>query len=1201
MKVLTPQQRWAVESDRHTVVTASAGSGKTTVLVQRYLRLVVEHEVDPQRIVAITFTRKAAAEMYARIAAELERLLAAAQQPQELRKFMFLRERLTGAPISTIHSFCAQLLRRFPLEVGVLPSFAELNELEALRLRREVALQTLEELWSDPKWSRPLWELLRQFGRSELEELLQAAVEQSERLVLLQPVLERPWLERLRALRTEFAQALGEMLRQSLPELTHAVRGAEPSGKQARERLVEAEQLIARLHALLQQPEPLDISAVLEQWRRLRELLFSQDGEPRVSLRMPQLPVTARLLRFLDEFADAWQQGSERDPELLQTMDLLARLAQEVLARLEAEKYERNVLDFNDLQLKALQLLQREEVLERLRREIQFLLVDEFQDTNPVQYALVQRLLALERAEHWIGPHVFIVGDPKQSIYGFRDADVRVFERARQELCCRNEWATRAGKLPERAELERRRGDIHLPVSFRLLPELVGFVNTVAGRLFASEPAQVAYEPLVCGRSARGGSIRFLLARRRRRGQEESVLETLSEEELIARAILQWVEGESPLQVWEFDPERRIEQPRPVRWGDIAILTRYRRHLPDLVAVLQQYEIPYLVHAGAGFFQAPEIQDLYSLLRVLHNVRDELALAAVLCSPLFGISSEQLFRIRCMPGTGLWEQLCAAAEQMGELRWVVELLQELLLLAPRVPVAELLQTVNERTAWYLRLRNSPRSAQVRANLDKLLELAREFTARGFRTLPDFVQELGELISMEARESEATLPTGLDAVNVLTIHAAKGLEFPVVVLYRTAEERSRLPELFFSESAGLLAPPMRWERGARLPENTPAIALARYREFQQRYAEEQRVLYVALTRARDHLAIAGTLMVSSSGITAGGLLEMLLQGMQRTPEELTLSRELLLETTVEHFELHEQRSWQEQYQLRIPCLEELPLTPKRRREEAPAVPVIALPEPVRVRWAEERLSATQYALYRHAPEVFVRRSVLGIPASAEELLAGAVVPRDSEREPTDALVAGTLFHELMAQFNRWVDPDGDVEREVLERLVNALIGRSPYARAQYWREWLQERALAVAQTPFVRAHRAALRTALFEYALSFPLGENFLTGTLDLLVPTDSGQWEVWDWKTDRIASPQELERRAELYTPQMQVYAFLVLKRYPQQPDVWVRLLFVEGSREGVPEEHWVQSRRWSRTEIEQLESELTAVAARLFFLPPEG
>jgi hypothetical protein len=94
---------------------------------------------------------------------------------------------------------------------------------------------------------------------------------------------------------------------------------------------------------------------------------------------------------------------------------------------------------------------------------------------------------------------------------------------------------------------------------------------------------------------------------------------------------------------------------------------------------------------------------------------------------------------------------------------------------------------------------------------------------------------------------------------------------------------------------------------------------------------------------------------------------------------------------------------------------------------------------------------------------------------------------------------------------------------------------------------------------------------------------------------------VWDWKTDRIGSPQELERRAELYTPQMQVYAFLVLKRYPQQPDVWVRLLFVEGAREGVPEEHWVQSRRWSRAEIEQLESELTAVAARLFFLPPEG
>ncbi len=1202
----TPEQLWAIRTDRHTVVTASAGSGKTAVLVERYIHLLFSG-VMPQDIVAITFTRKAAAEMYARIAAELERRIAAATTPQELSWLKPLRERLMDAPISTIHSFCAQLLRRFPIEAEVLPDFSELTEAEAERLAQEVALHVVEELLNagDPQ----VWAFVRQYGRRETLLLVILALRNVEQLVFLEALLRRPWQERLCQAQQQFLFLFERALQELLRVLQQGIEEAERSETAQRQASVGQRAQVRALCTQLQQALSVvgqeQVEELLRLWQELRDQAFRKDGYPRSGVvgESSFIPVKLHAIaRLLDELAQAWQHR-HRDAELFQQMDVLYRIVTAVVERLELEKRSRNVLDFNDLQLKALHLLEQPAVIERLRREIRYLLVDEFQDTNPVQYALVRRLLELEHDTGWIGPQVFLVGDPKQSIYGFRGADVRVFERARSELVRRNRWAMEKGLLLSLGSEPRDTGDIHLPVSFRLAPEIVAFVNRVSASLFEQAPGQVAYEPLLCGRPEGKGSVRFLVALES--GANDSA-GSLTEEELIARSILQWVYGEQPLLVGEWSAVQGCEVHRPARYRDIAILARYRLSVPRLTAVLQRYGIPYVVHAGAGFFQTPEVQDFYFLLRFLLNERDDVALAVVLRSPLFALRDEHLLSVALTEGGSFWEKLCRRAEVEGagsELHRVVETLRLLRLLQPRLSLAELLRTVGERTLWLLRLRHHPRFAQIQANVQKLLEFARSFQARGFRTLADFVEELGALIEAEVPETEAVLPIGMDAVNILTIHAAKGLEFPIVVLYRMAETRWKTQPLLIDETAGLLTQLQQWdeESGIWRPLLTPAYVSARYADELRRQAEEQRVLYVGLTRARDHLVLSGTLTLTKDGTVSlpKGLLGFVLEGLGIAPLELARSSELSFSTELTLVGADGGRLCSA-VKLPVPIVRDVPVvTPSKPHPPVGPAPIILL-EPVPVRWSQERLSATHYALFRRWPESFLRRAILGFPATPEEMLYGTIVPSEHERELPEPLILGYLLHQLLAHVLLWTTAEGIPVPERLRQLAHALVMQSPYGSAFATEEWLCERAHAVVSTPFVQRSWDAFRRALREYALTVPLGENFLTGTMDVLLPTEEG-WEIWDWKMGAVRNPEECAALAQLYEPQLQVYAYLVLRRFPEQSRISARLLFVEAAHAGIADEHWIWSRCWERAEIIALEPEFHSVAQRLFVLGTGG
>ncbi|MDW8224953.1 MAG: PD-(D/E)XK nuclease family protein [Bacteroidota bacterium] len=227
---------------------------------------------------------------------------------------------------------------------------------------------------------------------------------------------------------------------------------------------------------------------------------------------------------------------------------------------------------------------------------------------------------------------------------------------------------------------------------------------------------------------------------------------------------------------------------------------------------------------------------------------------------------------------------------------------------------------------------------------------------------------------------------------------------------------------------------------------------------------------------------------------------------------------------------------------------------------------------------------------------MRRAVLGFPATPEELLRGPIIPVDTERELPEPIVLGHLLHQLLASVTLWTTPAGKVVPGRLSELVHALIQQSSYASAAATAEWLSERASAVVASPFLQNQWVAFWNAAREYALTVPLGENFLTGTLDVLLTTPEGV-EVWDWKLGGVASAAECAERARWYEPQLQVYAYLVLRRFPEQPCVRARLLFVEAAHSGAADTDWVWTIVWDRDQVMAWEAELHRVAERLFLL----
>ncbi len=843
------EQVFAFRSD--IVVSAGAGSGKTAALVELYLRLLagetsLGRALEVDEIVAITFTDKAATEMRERVRrGVLERLASGGDKTLWERH----RRALPGAGIATFHAFCSRILRENPAEAEVDPSFALLDELAAGAELANALDGVIEaELVARSADIRLLLQNFPLAGRGHGKGLREHLID-----------LHR--------------QQAGSAGRQPEP-------GTHPDGW-----LAEAGRRFARERARLAELLP-DVVRLLQG----KELKFHDALRPLPELyaKTPLSPADSGVLAAVAAMQGCIAGGWGKEKWLkdaltdsLEAMELcaqealsaplkgaLARLSGKVAAAYGKRKEERGVVDFDDLQRKARDLLERDAEVRALYRErFAVVMVDEFQDTNPLQKELVALLAGP-------GQRLFIVGDPKQSIYLFRGADVTVFVQAQQEV------AANGGQ------------NLFFQESFRSRQGLITFVNRFFGRVmeggdapfevnFRSEdrldPKRRDWDGVPCVELLTAGAPGPAAAQRS------------LEASAIAARITRLVSGQDEVQVYEQGKGQKAKGsgdehlaprtshlapdfvPRRPRYGDIAVLLRRFTHLKVFETELRRLGIPYYVVKGRGFYRCQEVLDLLNFLTWLDSAGDLVALAGVLRSPLCGVSDETLFLLAKLEGgIGSWEKLFsrppipdsrsrileridpADRERLSSLASLADRLRPL---RDRLTLAELLEEILTGTDFASILLTTFQGAQKVANLRKLIEVSRSFTAVEGGSLRRFVNYLTELVEAEPTEAEAVVAAeGEDVVRLMTIHQSKGLEFPVVFVPELgAAATITNTQVAVDDTLGLGVKVAVAGAASRPTLSWREIASLRRRKED---AEAKRLLYVAMTRARDYLVLSG---------------------------------------------------------------------------------------------------------------------------------------------------------------------------------------------------------------------------------------------------------------------------------------------------------------------------------------------------------
>ncbi|MEP6741198.1 MAG: UvrD-helicase domain-containing protein, partial [bacterium] len=1157
------QKLAAYELGRHVSVTAGPGSGKTTVLVARYLHILRSQKLSIDQIVAITFTNRAANEMRERLRERLNQILQTASG-DERRRWLNYKRTLDGAVITTIHGFCARLLREFPVEARVDPQFVLLDEHRAQMLLEVTVEQVLTEFLSANH--AEISRLTLGVGRGRLADGL-AHIYREIRGQGLSFADLKSKTERSHNTEEHYSQALAE-LSQTMNDFLR-VRRTTLATRGNQTQVSSNWPALQKMIATAPQHEGLaDYCRAVEGFRKLRPQARGEFKEHVQALDalvwekdlLGRVPQTC-----LDLFAKRYA---------LELINILARIDQ----RLNHEKQQLSALDFDDLELRALALLSRPEVIARTSERYKFFLVDEFQDTNNVQRQLLERL-ALRPARR-DSANLFIVGDRKQSIYGFRGADVDVF---------REMTATLVAAGGEEKSLR---------LNFRSQPPLISFFNHLFSRLFqpkdevaAAERVQlgyVAHEPSEAKRELRdsGPLIDFLITTESSDEDDDPKLEQSSREldaEQLARRIIELTEsgtagtgtaGVPPAPGGAFtqvmtesdNPEHSAfnESGRDARgpsvrgpsvnYSDIALLFRAMTNVQTYESVFRRANIPYQTVLGRGFYEREEITDLIQLLRFLDNKTDELALAAVLRSPLCGISDNALLALRCAPWLDELEtadpllhfsqtrNLFHALKRHANVAYIntdehalleraADLINGLIARRHNLRIGNLLRYAVEQSEFMTVIAANFDGAQRLANVQRLFTLAERFERSGAHLIRDFVGYVEEFEAIGSRESEGQIDEATNAVRLMTIHQAKGLEFPVVIIPEL-QRYSKIPDHWFllDRHRGLTL---------KVPDGRgKLVAGCTFKTFEERQAlreqfESMRLLYVAATRAENRLIFSGTTKdFESLGGKGDTWLKWIWQSLELPSQPLSgvvaLAPGVQIEITPNLIDRPQQAK-----------LTSEPL-PNPVNEDvvsiAEAFPLLGKIEP-QLDASVQRFSVTQLINYQRCPRQYYFERVLHLP-SADQMavwndaeapeppanltatLKGAVIHRfcetyekkDDTRELLQQSFADVLRLRQAELGDRTMEIDTDAALAELMPLAGNYLTSAVFERVE------QARALAGEHFAAQPSGEVGLWSEV-PFRLRRPLG--ILTGAIDkvLVLPANDGKSftvEIIDFKTNRM-------------------------------------------------------------------------------------
>lgn len=862
--------------NRNILVSAAAGSGKTAVLVERILQKITdrEHPVDIDRLLIVTFTRAAAAEMRERIGLEIQKRLLADPDNENLQRQETL---LFHAQITTIDSFCQSVLRTYFHLIDLDPAFSIVDEGEAKLLRRDTAEELLEEKYREG--DTDFLQFVECFANGKNDENLIEMIWQVYEFSRSHPWPEE-WLEECKKnydidtledlISSEWMKMICEQVDQTLNDLeiirTEALKVANsPYGP-----WMYADALEQDGEILKQLSKGNDYAEYARRFLNIRKFaVLSRKKDEEVS---DEKREQVKLLRdqIKKGIASLQEQYFYQSPqEMLEELkagkvsaQMLLMLASEFGLRFTEKKRERNLLDFSDLEHLALQILVKKEngnvvpgeAALAFSKQFEEIMIDEYQDSNMVQELILTSISRCSMGQN----NLFMVGDVKQSIYRFRLACPELFME-------KYDTYTTEDSENQKIELHknfRSRKEVLFDVNFifrKIMHRNLGNVEyddnaaLYAGIEFPKLVTNVEMDDLTAAKSPLSGSEILLF-------DADSVTET-NAREAEARMIggqIKAIVGRELV----YDKESRHY--RKAEYRDIVILLRsLSGWSEEFLAVLSDMGIPAYTGTRSGYFSALEVRTVLSFLRVLDNPRQDIPFTAVLTSPIGTFATEELAKIRTENPEVSYYEACRAYENAGsdgilreKLQKFFKVLEHFRSCVPYTPMHELLWKIYEETGYFDYVCAMPAGSQRKANLEMLAEKAAAYESTSYRGLFNFVRYIENLQKYEVDFGEAsTIGEEENTVRIMSIHKSKGLEFSVVFLAGAGKKFNRQDargKILIDDKLGIATDYLDLERKVKAPTLKKNV-LSRKMNLES-MGEELRILYVAMTRAKEKLFI-----------------------------------------------------------------------------------------------------------------------------------------------------------------------------------------------------------------------------------------------------------------------------------------------------------------------------------------------------------
>lgn len=1142
------------------VVSAAAGSGKTSVLVERLIRLLADeaHKCPAEQMVVVTFTQDAAGEVRQRLNNALLAKLLEAPDSAWLRQQQTM---LQSAKISTIHSFCFDLLRDQAAVLDIPAGFRVMDDAEEASLRAEIAADVIGVLSTQAETDQAaqnmqtlLYDAFCERDDKPLETLVTDLYQLTESKPFGEYLLDEAAARCETDTMLSAAMALlGDRISEicSLAEKAKTLMDGEKASK-SRTAVQTEYQQSRTLREAWASGDTEKLAACIAGMQKSRFTApKNENGQMAKACRNRAWLCIEALQKWVTPLKFAKQDMARHGALLRAAAELNRRFADALLAA----KRERGALGFGDAMMLTLPLLakrnpdgtvEKTELAEQLSMQYAIIMIDEFQDADDQQDLIFRMLSRGGDAKHY-GANLFVVGDSKQCIYRFRNADPSCFYRAMREA------------VPYADAKPGENAVIHLNRNFRSAPETVGFINHVFSQLMTERVGEIAYDStqaLVCGAKYTPAHrpAEVLLIESAGRGSDDG--DAPDEPRAVAECIRRHLDAGTPVRGADGNP-------RPCRFGDFLILLRTGTQMPKYAKALQEQGIPVCAIEQKKYLHAHEVMMLLDLLRAVDNPQLNIPMASAMLSPLGGFSLDELTEIRVRGrGLTLWQTMRSlhahpekqaeplAADTANRIRTFLDLLEMLRLNAVIDTPEQLIRRIYAQTDFLGMMQLSDGGAQKKANLRALLTYAKRCEESSGGGLSGFLRYIDAILARKEDLKSGGIPAGSENVVTLkTIHKSKGLEAPFVIvansknLFSNEDSKKRFQ---FHKELGLgfrLHDPETLSVGRTLP-----FLAVEARNQQEAVSEELRLLYVALTRAKEHLIISVTHSAKYQERLAGYAYEQLAYGGQT--DMLTAS-------------VNNMRDWVMMALVRNPACEALRRDFQLECGSDPAQPMISVvftrPDSGEQPDADAQEDAAQQegdpaltALLAEQCAWTYDSRLAGLTAKygvselvkQEDFSAALSRPRfmQDEKRLTGS-ERGTALHTFLqyADFERAAqDVNAEAERlrekgrltkrqaEAVESsTVSAFFETALYARLKAAKQVWREKKFTV------RMRDLDLTGPLTQLGADYSGTDGMVIGIMDLAFEEEDGL-VLADYKTDRISDPQEL---IDEYSEQLRIYA----------------------------------------------------------------